>query len=189
MIKMPHPSMALNASGVPGAHYQMYNSWEVPATETPQHILNWVATVAHGAPGGRLAALIINCHGLYGKGADGLSVGGFGLKLGTGIAVQHAALFATVAGKVQSIWITACGTARISGNPAGNGHAFCGAMARSAQATVFAATTHQVGDSSLPFGYIDSFEGLVVKYNAKGAIAWSHNYGRGMLEGLRNGWD
>ncbi|MDP9001105.1 MAG: hypothetical protein M3O46_13445 [Myxococcota bacterium] len=30
---------------------------------------------------------------------------------------------------------------------------------------VIAATTHQVGDLWLPFGYIDDFEGLVLRYN------------------------
>jgi hypothetical protein len=189
VIKIKQPAMALNAEDVPGAKYKMYNTWNVPSTDTPEHILGWTGSVARAAPGGYLPSLIINCHGYYGTGSDGHSVGGFGLKLGTGIFRVDAPKFAALAATVSCIWITACGTARISGAPSGDGHAFCSQIAIAANAYVIAATTHQVGDLWLPFGYIDDFEGLVVRYNPKGRIDWSQSYRRSLLDGLLNGWD
>ena len=187
MIKLPQPSMALNAADVPGACYRMYNSWDVPATEKPQHILDWAACVANGAGG--LHVLVINCHGFYGTSSTGASVGGFGLKLGTGITRLDTPRFAMLAPSVSNIWITACGTARISSVAGGDGHAFCSEIARAANAFVVAATTHQIGDLWLPSGYIDEFEGLVVRYNPRGIIDWHQDYSRGIVDGLLNGWD
>jgi hypothetical protein len=189
MIKMRQPHMALNAEDVPGCKYKMWNTWDVAKTETPQHIMDWTANVAGGTSIGYLRSLIINCHGYYGTGSDGKEVGGFGLSLGTGILRVDTPKFAALAPTVSSIWITACGTARISGSPDGDGNAFCSEIARAANAYVIAATTHQVGDLWLPYGYIDDFEGLVVRYNPKGEIDWSHNYSRGLIDGIFNGWD
>jgi hypothetical protein len=84
------------------------------------------------------------------------------------------------------------GCGRRQGNPptsSGDGHAFCSAIARAADAYVIAATTHQVGDLWLPQGYIDDFEGLVVRNNRKGVIDASKNDGRNIVDGLMNGWD
>jgi hypothetical protein len=189
MIKMRQPAMVLNADDVPGARYRMYNTWTVPSTDSPQHILDWSASVARAAPGGYLPSLILNCHGFYGAGSGGATLGGFGLKLGTGIRRVDTPRFGALAPTVSCIWITACGTARISGSSSGDGHALCSEIARAANAYVIAATTHQVGDLWLPYGYIDDFEGLVVRYNPKGVIDWSLNYGRGLIDGLFNGWD
>lgn len=188
MIKLDQPAMALNADDVPGARYRMYNTWEVPASAKPEHIFGWCAQVANGTPKGKLEHLVINCHGFYGAGTGGKVMGGFGLKLGTGVNRSNTGVFAALAGKVGKIWITACGTARISGNAAGDGHALCMAIAKQSGAYVVAATTHQVGDLWLPFGYIDEFEGLVVRYNPSGNIEWSHDNGRSLIDGLVNGW-
>jgi hypothetical protein len=189
VIKMRQPAMALNSEDVPGARYKMYNSWTVPGSERPEHILDWTARVASGAPGGKLSSLVVNCHGFYDKGSAGKMVGGFGLSLGTGVFRADTGKFTALASSVSCIWITACGTARISGTAAGDGHAFCSEIARAANSYVIAATTHQVGDIWLPYGYIDDFEGLVVRYTPKGVIDWSQDYGRGILDGLFEGWD
>ena len=64
-IKIPQPSMALNAVDAPGKHYRMWNTWEIGASETADHIIDWTASVASGAPDGYLRVLVINCHGYY----------------------------------------------------------------------------------------------------------------------------
>src|SRR4051812_40447523 len=116
MFKIPQPAMALNAHDVPGARYKMWNTWTVPSSDNAKHILDWTGCVAHSAPGGYLPSVVLNCHGFYGaQSGTGTTVGGFGLKMGTGIRRADTALFAALAPCVSCIWITACGTARISG--------------------------------------------------------------------------
>lgn len=191
MIKIEQPSMALNSHDVPGAGYRMWNTWNVPANDNPDHILGWCATVGSSAPGGYLRCLIINCHGFYNN-TSRSGTGGFGLKMGTGILRTHTGNFSLLRGKVANIIITACGTARIT-NPGttgnGDGNLFCSEIARAAGAYVIAATTHQVGDFWLPKNYIDDWEGLVLRYNPAGGVDRSKNYGRGLLDGLVNGWN
>src|SRR3954447_23681812 len=123
MIKIEQPAMALNATGgssynVPGAHYQMWNTWAVQSTDTPEHMAGWIAKVAAGAPGGYLKGVILNCHGYYAVGPGTpagclpvhpgkLGTGGFGLAMGVGICnlpdIDH---FAKLKGLVAGIWIT-----------------------------------------------------------------------------------
>jgi hypothetical protein len=186
-ISIPQPSMVLNSHDVPGASYRMWNTWNVPANDNPQHIMEWCATVASGATDGYLRVLVINCHGWYSGGT-----GGYGLSLGTGIRRADTGRFAALRGKVANIWITACGTARIS-NPGtagdGDGNLFCQEIARAANTYVVAATTHQVGDLWIGDNEIDDFEGLVLRYNPSGAVDWSHDYSRNVIDGLINGWD
>ena len=190
-IKIPQHSMALNSYDVPGAGYRMWNTWEVPANDTAEHILGWCATVANSANGGFLKFLIINCHGYYND-TTRSGTGGFGLKLGTGIRRADTSKFSVLRGKVANIWITACGAARIT-NPGtagdGDGNIFCSEIAKASGAYVVAATTHQVGDTWLGENCIDDFEGLVLRYNPSGAVDWSHDYGRNVFEGLWNGWN
>jgi hypothetical protein len=190
-ILIEQPAMALNAVDAPGAHYKMYNSWEIPATENLDHILDWTATVASGAPGGYLKALIINCHGYY-NGSSRSSQGGFGLALGTGIRRADTPKFSKLKGKVSTIWITACGTARITvpgTSSDGDGNLFCQEIARHSGAYVIAATTMQFHDLFISQNRIDDFEGLVLRYNPSGIVDWSGNYGQGILDGLRWGWN
>lgn len=192
-IEVAQPSMALNSEDVPGARYRMWNTYNVPATHDPDHILGWCATVASSAPGGFLRMLVINCHGFYGSsGCGGGSTGGFGLSLGTGIRRADTNKFSVLRGKVANIWITACGTARItipgtSGN--GDGNLFCSEIARAANCYVVAGTTHQVGDTFLSKNRVDDFEGLILRYNPSGAVDWSQDYGRGIFDGVFNGWN
>lgn len=190
-IEMRQPSMALNATNAPGQHYKMWQSWEVLPTTPIDSLLDWTASAASVAPGGRLQTLIINCHGYY-NGSDRSSTGGFGLALGTGIFRADTSKFSKLRGKVISIWITACGAARItipgtSGD--GDGNLFCQEIARAAGAYVVAATTKQFHDLSIPDNHIDDFEGLVLRYNPAGAVDWSHDYGLDFFLGLRWGWE
>ena len=190
-IAIEQPAMALNAADAPGEHYKMYNSWEIPATETLDHILDWTASVAVGAPGGYLKSLIINCHGYY-NGSTRSSQGGFGLALGTGIRRADTHKFTKLRGKVTTIWITACGTARITipGTAGdGDGNLFCQEIARNSGAYVIAATTMQFHDRSIRQNHIDDYEGLVLRYNPQGCVDWSGNYGQNILDGLIWGWN
>jgi hypothetical protein len=183
--------MALNSDDVPGVHYRMWNTWEVAANKTADDILTWVSTVARTAPGGYLRTLIINCHGYYGV-AGRSGTGGYGLKIGTGIFRSDTSKFSVLRGKVANIWFTACGTARISAvNAAGNGdgNLFCSEIARNAGAYVVASTTHQIGDLYLRANRIDDFEGLTLRYNPQGQVDWSRDYGRGIIDGVFNGWN
>jgi hypothetical protein len=169
----------------------MWNTWEVPANDNPDHILGWTANVADGAPGGRLRAVVINCHGFYNN-TTRHGTGGFGLKLGTGILRADTPKFSKLNGKVDMIWITACGTARISIPGAagdGDGNLFCSEIARRSGAYVYAATTLQYHDIFLGTNRIDDYEGLVLRYNPQGVVDWSHDYGQAWDRGLMNGWN
>ncbi len=190
-IDIPQPSMALNSFDAPGKHYRMWNTWEVPVSENVDHILDWTASVASGAAGGRLHSVVINCHGFYNN-LTRSGQGGFDLKLGAGILRADTSKFSKLRGKVTMIWITACGAARIttpgtSGD--GDGNLFCSEIARNSGAYVVAATTLQYHDTFLGTNRIDDFEGLTLRYNPAGAVDWSQDYGQGLIEGLKNGWN
>ena len=190
-IEITQPSMALNSDDVPGTHYRMWNTWEVASDKTADDILGWTATVADGATDGYLRSVILNCHGFYNN-TTRSGTGGFGLKMGTGIRRSDTSKFSRLRGKVATIWITACGAARITTPGAsgdGDGNLFCQEIARNSGAYVIAATTHQVGDLFLRVNRIDDFEGLVLRYNPQGIVDWSHEYGRGVLDGVFNGWN
>jgi hypothetical protein len=179
MIKVPFPHMALNAVDVPGTHYRMWNTYEVPASHDPDHILDWTASVAGKAKGGKLETLVILCHGFSQGGKLG-----FGLKLGTGIRRVDTPKFAKLKGLVNKIWITACGAARISvPTPPGSildgdGNLFCCEIAKQSGAFVTASTESQYDDSwfGLPVGYIDDWEGLVLTYGPAGNVVSSKRY-------------
>src|SRR5262249_13043103 len=146
--------MALNAKDVPGPNYKMWNTRnDIPSTEDPGHILGGVASVAKGAPGGRLKALVFNCHG------DNAI-----LHMGTGIGWGQVALFSLLLdssgkGLVDEIYLVACEVVSFSGP--GDGNLFCGAIAKKAQAYVYASNADQNTGlwPSIPFGKIDGFEG------------------------------
>jgi|KBSMisStaDraftv2_1062788.scaffolds.fasta_scaffold428410_1 hypothetical protein len=190
-IPIPQPSMALNAPDAPGTHYRMWNTWEVPASDNPEHILSWTATVADGAPGGRLNAVVINCHGIYNN-ITRSGTGGFGLSLGTGIFRADTPKFSKLKGKVTAIWITACGAARISipgTSGDGDGNLFCSEIARNSGAYVYASTVLQYHDLFLGTDRIDDYEGLTLRYSPAGVVDWSYDYGQSFLLGLRDGWN
>ena len=184
-IKVEQPAMALNSADVPGAKYEMWNTWTVDPKDNSDKIAGWIAKVATGAPGGRLRFVLWNCHGFYAGGK--LKTGGYGLKMGTGIYRADIRKFKALQGLVDNIWITACGAARIS--PAdwkgdGDGNVFCSDLAKASGAYVVAATTHQDGDLILRKNYIDNFEGLVLQYGPMGNVVWSHDYGRSWVDAL-----
>lgn len=157
-ITLKQPSMALNAQGVPGPDYHMWNTWQVPSSTPPAHILDWTATVAKGATGGRLNAVVINCHGSPAF-----------LGLGTGIRWPEVPLFKRLSGLVDEIYLVACSVVSFSGP--GDGNLFCGAIAKAAQADVYASNhTQNTGlYFKIPYGKIDGYEGKVWKWHSDGS--------------------
>jgi hypothetical protein len=102
MFTLEQPSMALNSTEISWSKISMWNTWEVDRAQTREHIVEWVATVASGAPGNKLKNVVINCHGLPGW-----------VGIGQGFNRTHLGLFRQWVGKVDKIWFVACLVARI----------------------------------------------------------------------------
>jgi hypothetical protein len=177
MITIDQPAMGLNDRARHHIHVQMWNTWDVPPDDPADHIAGWVAEVVRGAPGGRLKNVVFSCHGSPG------SIG-----IGQGINAGNVNLFARWRGLVDKIWIRACRVAFIppggaggTGPAAGDGNVFCSRLAQAAQAYVVASTELQIGEVGrvLPFGKLDSYEGLVLSYGPGGNVTWSHRYRSG----------
>lgn len=185
MITIEAPHMGLNDPRAP-VRVQMNNTWELTETESRSHIIGWVAEVARSQPTGKLASLVISCHGAPGY-----------LHLGQGFSLSHVDLFRGWSGLIKKIWIRACLVGRIvtpasasEGDGAafstlgmtGNGDAFLRRMALNTGAYVVAGTELQVSSvynrtSPVPRGQLDSFEGLVLSYPPSGHGAnWQQRY-------------
>ncbi|TWS98449.1 hypothetical protein [Reyranella sp. CPCC 100927] len=176
MIDIEQPAMALNGHGAPG-RVRMWNTWDVKEGAPSEHIVGWVAQVARTAPGGKLKNIVINCHGEPGVLLIGQGFGG-----GTG------ALFSKWRGLVDNIWITACEAAKIDERTSSvggisvtwyrDGNIFCSEMAKQAGCFVIVSTELQAGPKGdrLPYGKIDSYEGLTLKYDPTGKICWQRRY-------------
>jgi hypothetical protein len=168
MITIEQPAMALNASDI-SRRYQMWNTWNLATSETVPHIFEWVSTVATGATGGKLKALIINCHG-----APGMLQMGVG-----GLWRSNVGWFRHWRDKVDKIWLTACQPGFIAApGSATDGNLFIGEIAKEANCYVVASTETQwfIANQTYPYGQIDSYEGLVLSYSPDGAVSWSHRY-------------
>jgi hypothetical protein len=161
MIKIPLPNMALNGSDV--FPYSMWNSRSVAKDVTPYWLANNTAAVAAGASGGKLAALVINCHGVVNEKGEFLS-----LDLGTGVSKSDLIHFKQLKNLVEKIFITSCRAAAGS-----SGKNFCGELARQTQARVFASDVDQTtGGGSLQAlikgNKIDDYEGQVFEFGNSG---------------------
>ena len=177
MITIDQAAMTLNSKvNPPIARYQMWNSWDIDGTHSIEHIVAWVATVAGGAPGGKLKNLVIQCHGSPGCLYQPLL--GNGTFNRTNVGTMN-----SWAGLIEKIWVVACRPAYI--DPACGPTAFCNSdgnmfiseMARAAQCYVVASTETQLNVAkTYPFGKIPSYEGLVLSYGPGGGVTWSHRY-------------
>jgi hypothetical protein len=178
MITLEQPSMALNSPQISWSEILMWNTWKVGDGETREHIVEWVATVARGAPGGKLKNVIINCHGLPGW-----------VGIGQGFNRTHLGLFKGWYGLVQNIWFVACLVARIptaayqtelntnySGFGTGDGNIFCSELAQHSGAYVVAPTEEQRNRGGYGVGQLPAYEGLLMCYNPKGGVSWSYRY-------------
>ena len=173
MITLEGPHMGLNDPRTTN-QVRMWNTWNVTTTETVAHMLSWVAQVARSAPGGKLRNLVFRCHG-----------GPASLQMGAGINRSHTAQFRAWRGLVDKIWMSACLVGRVvpgtGGNPgpaSGDGNMFCAEIARAAHCHVVASTELQVIGTNriLPYGCLDTFEGLVQSWSPSGAVTWSRRY-------------
>lgn len=184
MIKIPQPSMALNAPDSP-IRYRMAVTYNVPATEEIDVVLRQVRQAALRQPGKSLNCLAISCHGLYRD--EQRALGGYGLALGRGIGWLNSLHFGLLReggddGRplVDHIIISACGAADVSPlnkKGDGNGVLLCQKIAMYSGAHVTASDAIQlVGPSSPPPYYIDDFEGLTRRYAPDGRVTWQHKY-------------
>lgn len=168
MITIEQQAMALNAADI-SRRYQMWNTWDLSATETVSHIFEWVRSVASGATGGKLKNLVINCHGAPGY-----------LAMGTGgLRRSNVGWFRQWRDKIEKIWLTACQPGFIQApGKASDGNLFVGEIAKEANCYVVASTETQVfrANHTYPYGQIDSYEGLVLSYAPDGSVSWSHRY-------------
>jgi hypothetical protein len=147
---------------------RMWNTWNIRKTETRGHILGWVAAVARRAPGGKLKDVVFSCHGNAAY-----------LEMGEGFTRAHTGLFRAWRGLVERIWFRSCSVARIkSAGSRSDGNLFCSAIAQAAQCYVVASTELQVATTNrvLPYGQLDTFEGLLLSYGPGGGVTWSHRY-------------
>jgi len=168
MITIDQEAMALNAADI-SRRYQMWNTWNLSASETVDHIFEWVRSVAEGSARGKLRNLVINCHGAPGY-----------LQMGVGgLARSNVGWFGRWRDKIDKIWLTACkpGFIQDAGQPS-DGNLFISEIARAANCYVVASTETQIfrANHTYPFGQIDSFEGLVLSYAPDGSVSWSHRY-------------
>ncbi len=205
MIEIPQPSIALNAMNpfsdkwkseqlsaaagekvkytynTPGTRYEMWQTWDVPASVSADWVIAGTAAMATASEDGAIKCLVINCHGQYnswGKdqstgGFNFISTGGFGFSLGQGISYANADVFSQLRGKVTCIIIVACGAAYVThaNKSQGDGEALCSKIARAANAYVIAPRIAQAATlRNLPKNYIDNFEGEVVRFNRAGVI-------------------
>ena len=191
MIRIPQPSMALNAPDSP-VRYRMYVNYQVPAAEEIDVFLRQVRQAALRQPAKSLKCLVFNCHGSYKNGT-----GGYGFAIARGVRWLNAHHFTLlregdVDGRplVDHIVITACGVAAVSpldDEGDGNGVVLCKKIAMHSGAHVTAANIQQIGGGELTPYYIDDFEGLTRQFAPNGQVTWEHEYDRAFLQTLRFG--
>jgi hypothetical protein len=185
MITLEGPHMGLNDSRSTN-QVRMWNTWNVTTTETVDHMIGWVAQVARTAPGGKLRNVVFRCHG-----------GPAYLQCGAGISRGDTNKFRAWRGLVDKIWFSAClvgyitpGSSGAPGPAAGDGNMFCSEIARAAQCYVVAGTELQVigVNRVLPYGCLDTYEGLVLSYSPAGNVSWSQRYPSTYNRGAAQGW-
>jgi hypothetical protein len=161
MFTLERPNMAVNdprvSAGTDVRRFRMWNTWDIRATETRIHIVQWVARVARSARGGKLKNLVLNCHGNSGS-----------LQLGQGFDGSNTGLFSQWLGLVEKVWLPDCLVAQgVAGD------AFCAEMARQAGCYLVAPTEVQCDYfQDVPHDQMTSFEGLVLCYDPTGSIVW-----------------
>ncbi len=111
--------------------------------------------------------LILNCHGSPGH-----------LSLGQGIGQADIYVFRGIGSLVEKIWIRACCVAGRNDQNQRLGNDFCSGLARSARCYVVASTELQIEYTHrfLPYGQLDSFEGLVLTYGPNGNLSLSQRF-------------
>jgi len=159
VITIESPSVSLNDERAPVRTVLDYDHW-FDAESKRDKIIHRV--VEHHAKLGVIRNLVICAHGLPGS-----------LQLGEGFNTVDAPLFSRWQGKVKKIWFRACLVARRDRF----GHSMAREIARHAQCWVVASTELQTDNRGrLPYGQLDTYEGLVLSFGPDGRIHWSHRY-------------
>lgn len=162
MITIPPTHIALNDPRAPAFAHMRY-SYRVGETESRESIVQRVVRAAKLFPAKRIHNVVVSCHGNPGQ-----------LQLGEGFETHHAALFAAWRDKVDRVWLRAC---RVARNDA-FGHSLARGMARAAGCYVVASTELQteVGLRRLPYGRLDTPEGLLVCFAPSGRVEWESRF-------------
>lgn len=167
MITLEAPHVGLNSIDT----WSEVRMWRTPrrveATKTCQQVLDVAISYAARASEGKIKNLVFSCHGLPGY-----------LQIGTGIRQANVNEFRSLRGLVDKIWFHACLVAGRNASGQRVGNRFCSGIARAARCYVVASTELQVGTTGriLPYGKLDTFEGLVVSYGPEGDVTWRHRY-------------
>lgn len=142
--------------------YKMWNTRKVTDDVSPVWLAINTASVAAGAPGGKLAALIFNCHGLVTPENEFV-----GLAIGKEVHFKDLGHFSKLSPFVEKIYMTVCGAARGK-----SGRSFCEKLASVSGAIVIAGEWDQTLPISvwakLPGGMIDDFEGPMFQFTPGG---------------------
>ena len=158
LLAIPYPAMALNQTGV-NIEALMYNTMKVAEGYSPEPLLGWVAEVAKGAPNGRLAALVIRCHGGPGILYIGARFDRERARYLGGIKPEQASAFEKVKGLVEDIFLVGCNVVgeQNTGRRLLSGDDLCSAIANHSRARVFASAAKQPDFTDwpdAPFQYI-----------------------------------
>ena len=85
--------------------------------------------------------------------------------------------FEKIAPYVNNIFLVACQAGFIdAAGGAGDGNLLCSAIAKAAQAHVWASTADQYGPPWVPFGCIDDMDGTVLVYGPDGGVEKVYNF-------------
>jgi hypothetical protein len=162
MIKIKQPALAINAHRVPGADYQMEQTFKLPKNATAQDVVNAIQTAAANTGGKFLENVVINSHG---------SPGYIHIGETTGIGIEHVGLFGGLKNSVGTIWIVAC---KIAGHSMRRfGDNFCSQLAQNAGCSVVGSNVSQWVDIAFylrfcPKNCIDNYEGQVFRWDQTG---------------------
>ncbi len=165
MITLSPPHAALNDPRAPAIARMRY-TYFVGRTESRQSIIDRIVHAASLTPHDRLNNVVISRHGNASY-----------LELGEGFLAGHASLFSAWRGHVRKVWLRACLVAQRDAA----GHSLAAGIARAARCHVVASTESQleVAGRRLPYGRLDTFEGLVVNFGPSGRVTWRQRYSSG----------
>jgi hypothetical protein len=200
MIKIPQPSMALNAPDFP-ARCTMHATYDVDPKEEADGVLRQVRQAAMRQREGYLRYLVIMAHGKYAMPAGSYfdePTGGYGISLGKGLYAHNAGVFGLLRKGgpssdplVKNIFLASCGASAVSalnGLGDGDGELMCKKFARHSGAMVFGADIVQVfgldAVGQLPAYHMKDFNGTVKQFSPDGSLVARYTYPRSVFQGF-----
>lgn len=181
MIKIPQPSMALNAPDFP-ARCTMRVTYDVDPKEEAEVFLRQVRQAAMRQREGYLRYLVIMAHGIYAKPLGSTAettTGGYGIALGRGLYFHNASVFKLLRKGgddspplVKNIFLASCGASAksaMNGRGDGDGELMCKKFAKASGAMVYGADIVQVfgidAFGQLPPYHMKDFNGTVKAFD------------------------